>query len=152
MIKRITGRHVLLMLIAFFGLTITVNAIFITQAFRTFRGEDVPRSYMQGVAYNDTLDARAAQAELGWSASADVSRTEAVLILSHATGAPLTGRVLTGSLRHPADANLDIMLNFAETEPGRYVATYSAPPGNWRLMAQTQEGPAFEIEHAAWLR
>jgi len=152
MIKRLTGHHVLLMLIAFFGLTITVNAIFITQAFRTFRGEDVPRSYMQGIAYNDTLDARAAQAELGWSASAEVTLTEAVLTLRNKNGAPLTGRILAGSLRHPADANLDIMLNFTEIEPGRYVANYTAPPGNWRLMAQTQEGPAFEIEHAAWLR
>ena len=41
-----------------FGVTIGVNATFITLAMRTHPGEDVPRSYYQGLNFNDTLAQR----------------------------------------------------------------------------------------------
>ena len=62
------GWHVLVMILIFFGITIGVNATFITMALRTHPGEDVPRSYMQGLEYNETLENRRIQSELGWTA------------------------------------------------------------------------------------
>ncbi|MEI7790042.1 MAG: FixH family protein, partial [Alphaproteobacteria bacterium] len=52
MIKTLTGRGVLLCLAGFFGLIFVTNAIFITEAVKTFRGEDEQLPYLQGVAYN----------------------------------------------------------------------------------------------------
>ncbi|MEE2565073.1 FixH family protein [Hyphobacterium marinum] len=150
---QITGRHVLIMVLGFFAVTITVNAVFITQAFRTFRGEDVPRSYMQGVAYNETLAAREAQAVLGWTAAADARLDGVDLVITDRAGEPVTGLMLAGRLRHPADANRDIVLSLVETEAGRYAAAYVAPPGSWRLVVETDgEGPPFTINRPLWLR
>jgi len=150
---QITGRHVLIMVLGFFAVTIAVNAVFITQAFRTFRGEDVPRSYMQGVAYNETLAAREAQAVLGWTAVADARLDGVDLVITDRAGEPVTGLALAGRLRHPADANRDIALSLVETEAGRYIAAYEAPPGSWRLVVETDgEGPPFTINRPLWLR
>lgn len=150
--KPITGRHVLIMMVGFFAVTIGVNAVFITQAFRTFRGEDVPRSYVQGIAYNETLAAREAQAALGWTALADIDATSVRLMISDMSDTPVTGLALEGRMRHPADANRDLVLVFTETAPGEYLAVHNAPPGAWRLVAASAgEGPPFEIERAVWL-
>lgn len=152
--KPLTGRHVLLMIVGFFAVTITVNTIFITQAFRTFRGEDVPRSYMQGLSYNETLAARAAQADAGWAATTDVGREHAQIDIADANGLPVTGLDLSGRLRHPADANRDVVLDFSEDAPGHYRADFVAAPGSWHLVVMSDDGssPPFEIDRPLWLR
>tara|TARA_R110002072_G_scaffold44289_11_gene124026 strand:- start:479 stop:943 length:465 start_codon:yes stop_codon:yes gene_type:complete len=151
--RPITGRHVLIMILGFFAVTITVNAIFVTQAIRHFPGEDIPRSYMQGIAYNDTLAARQAQGALGWTAVADVTLEHVRIEIADAQGAPVSGLAISGRLRHPANASRDIPLALNESEPGRYEASLQAVPGSWRLVAQADgDGPPFEIEQALWLR
>ena len=86
MIKTLTGRGVLLCLAGFFGLIFVTNAIFITEAVKTFRGEDEQLPYLQGVAYNQTLEHRAQQARLGWQAS----------IAAHMPAAPPKSLALLG--------------------------------------------------------
>ena len=67
--RELTGKHVLLMLVAFFGVIIVTNVIFINAAVTSFRGEDVKGSYRQGLEYNETLETRKSEGQLGWSAS-----------------------------------------------------------------------------------
>lgn len=152
--KPLTGRHVLLMIVGFFAVSITVNAVFITQAFRTFRGEDVPRSYLQGLSYNETLAARAAQADAGWSAITDVGPDHARIHIADANGLPVTGLELSGRLRHPADANRDVDLVFSENAPGHYSANFPAAAGSWHLivMSDDDSSPPFEINRPLWLQ
>lgn len=64
---KLTGKHVLLYFILFFGVIFTVNAIFLTYAARSFPGEQVPKSYYQGVNYNAVLEDRKRQDALGWT-------------------------------------------------------------------------------------
>ena len=150
--KPLTGRHVLFMVLGFFAVTITVNAIFVTQAIRHFPGEDVPRSYMQGIAYNDTLDARAAQAALGWTANAEVLPTGVQITIVDADGVAVTGLTLNGHLRHPANTSLDIDLPLTENSAGSYHAVLDIPNGRWRLVVATDGEIPFELEQAVWLR
>ena len=53
------GWHVLLILMAFFGVMFSVNGVFLYHAITSFPGEDVKKSYVQGLNYNDTLAVRA---------------------------------------------------------------------------------------------
>ena len=46
MMRKLTGRAVLLLLVGFFGVIFATNAIFITAAVRTFRGEDEAKPYL----------------------------------------------------------------------------------------------------------
>jgi nitrogen fixation protein FixH len=152
MIKEIKGRHVLIALIVFFGVIIAVNAVFLTQALTTFRGEDERRSYMQGNNYNAVLERRAAQAELGWTATSAVTADGVEVRIRNADGDPVSGLVLDGRLRHPADSTLDLRLTLAETGSGLYAQSFDVPAGRWTLMVSTPEGPPFELEQDVWLR
>src|SRR5664279_3002869 len=70
----LTGRGVLLWLVAFFGIIFATNAYYITIAVKSFSGEDEQKPYLQGVEYNDTLARRALQKKLDWRAAVAASR------------------------------------------------------------------------------
>ena len=53
------GRHVLMALIAFFGVMLIANGIFVYFAVLTFSGGDTPESYRKGLNYNETIAAGA---------------------------------------------------------------------------------------------
>jgi len=152
MIREIKGRHVLIALLVFFGVIIAVDTIFVTTALNTFRGEDEPRSYVQGIHYNDVLERRAAQAELGWQAVSAVSAAGVEVEISDPDGEPVEGLVMDARLRHPADSTLDIPLTLSEVSPGLYTAQTPVPEGRWTLVVSTPDGPPFEMEQDLWLR
>ncbi len=62
--------HVLAAMLAFFGASSPSMSAFAAIAVRSFPGEDVRRSYLQGLHTTDTLAERRTQAALGWRASA----------------------------------------------------------------------------------
>jgi nitrogen fixation protein FixH len=139
------GWHVLAMLLAFFGAVIAVNVTFITYALGSFPGEDVRRSYVQGLEYNDTLAERHAQAALGWRAAAALNAREqgAVLEVTLRTrdGAPLEGAAVSGALQWPTTSEFDRELVFNPAGNGRYVAQLGElPTGRWRLRARAERG------------
>ena len=153
MIRRITGWHVLIMILTFFGITITVNTVFIVQAVRTFRGEDEPRSYVQGLAYNDQLQDRAAQAALGWTATANVDSGWVIVTVADDVGHAVDGLDLHGVLRHPADTALDHTLAFEARAEGHYRAALpEGAIGRWQLRAWRNGEPPFTLQSELWLQ
>ena len=151
--REIRGIHVLLALLSFFGIIIIVNVAFALVAVRSFPGEDVRRSYLQGLRYNDTLAERRAQASLGWRASAALSASAdgAVLNVGLATQdrRPLDGLTLRGALQWPTDSRRDQALVFESVGAGIYAARLGdLPPGRWRLRAHAEDpsGAALDIE------
>jgi nitrogen fixation protein FixH len=138
------GYHVLWALLAFFAAIIVVNVSFAVIAVKSFPGEDVRRSYLQGLNYNETLAERRAQAALGWRADAALSGgADDVVVVIHVhtrDGAPLNDAALSGALRWPADARRDRELSFTRQGDGRYLARVGAlPAGRWRLRARAAD-------------
>jgi nitrogen fixation protein FixH len=141
----IKGGHVLFALLAFFAAVIAVNVIFAIYAVRTFPGEDVRRSYLQGLHYNDTLSERRAQATLGWRATASLAPTNGgatlEVVLRDRDGNLLDGAVLSGDLRWPTTSHHDRSLSFSQNGAGRYQAELGAlPDGRWLLRARAARG------------
>ena len=64
--KGIEGRHVLIGLVAFFGVMLVANGIFVYYALETFAGGDTSDPYRKGMHYNETLAEAARQDERGW--------------------------------------------------------------------------------------
>ena len=150
---KLTGRHVLIMVLAFFGVMIAANVIFIRAAVCTFPGVAEDHSYLQGLKYNDTLVERAAQAELGWSAEvAEVAREGDAgrIVVRLAKGdAALSGLAVDGVLKRPASDDADQALAFKALGGGLYAAEVVAfAPGAWDmdLRAENSLGDAFDIE------
>lgn len=154
------GWHVLLMLLAFFGITIAVNVVFTTYALSTFSGEDVSKPYLRGLEYNKTLAARAEQAKLKWTATIEVERegvAGAVVTVSiaGADGQAVGGLAVTALFKRPTDANLDKTVTLEPLGGGQYrgrVADVLA--GQWDVVARAGSGdaPSFEAERRVKLK
>ncbi|NNE58087.1 MAG: FixH family protein [Hellea sp.] len=156
--KRLTGRHVWYWLIGFFGIMIIANAAFVYFAVTSFRGEDVPRSYRQGLEYNQTIQKRRDQNKLGWQASYNILKTEAgqnqlILALKDKDGARLSDLSIEATLRHPTDTDLDRTLSFSQISPGLYQAKGPIPLGQWQLRARANQAQTtFDFTRALWVQ
>lgn len=130
--KGLRGWHVLLIMLGFFGVIFSVNGVFLYHAITSFPGEDVKKSYVQGLNYNDTLAARAAQAELGWTAEAGLQGQELVFRLNDAEGQPLSNYAVIGEIRRRATTAADRDLVLQAATAGEYrVETGRLEVGQW---------------------
>jgi nitrogen fixation protein FixH len=149
--SELKGFHVLALILGFFGVTMGVNAVFITYAYSTFAGEDVPRPYLQGLAYNRTLEERSAQNALGWRVTIDVRRdaeeTLADVSISDKDGAMQSGLSVAVTLRRPTNAGLDQSAELASAGAGRYQARLQRiSAGQWDVIARTTSRHGEKIE------
>lgn len=130
--KTLKGWHVLLIMLGFFGLMFTVNGIFLYHAITSFPGEDVKKSYVQGLNYNQTLDQRAQQAQLGWTAEAGLDKDQLIFRLRDEVGAPVLSHTVIGELRRLATKDDDLVLMFEGGDNGAYFADASnLTSGHW---------------------
>jgi nitrogen fixation protein FixH len=148
----LTGRHVLLMFLAFFGVVFAVNAYMMRAAVSTFSGVQTETPYKMGLAYNTRIAASRKQDELGWTVAARVIRApdggaSVVLEAADRTGAPLSG--LTGRIRlqRPADKRLDRDADLAATGTGRYGAELrGVSAGQWDAVVFLERGGEMVFE------
>jgi nitrogen fixation protein FixH len=156
---RLKGHHVLLMLVAFFGVVFTVNGIFLASALRSYTGVVSSEPYVKGLKYNDRIKADERQQRLGWQDALMVEPAGAVTVTFRDDGGrPVQGLKFRGSIGRPATSRLDRALAFTETEPGRYVA--SAGPlddGTWLVALEAVSGdfgpdPVYRLRRRVWLK
>ena len=141
--KELKGWHVLLIMLGFCGVMFAVNGVFLYHAITSFPGEDVKKSYVQGLSYNDTLAAREAQAELGWTAEAGLQGNELIFRLQDRDGAPLSNYVVIGERRRFATQNADQAIVYNAHPDGEYVAEAGAlAPGQWALRINVLDADA----------
>ncbi len=150
----LTGKHVLLIMVAFFATIIAVNGVFVYQALHTWTGLDRPNAYMEGLAYNKTLAMREAQRRLHWHAALTVD-TEAGRTITLTTlfrdrsDAPLNGLAVTALVRRPTQEGYDQTVSLAPAGDGLYRGSVRLPlPGQWqvRLTATSRNGATFFAE------
>jgi nitrogen fixation protein FixH len=139
----IEGRHVLLGLIAFFGIMLLANAIFLYFAVTTYSGGDTSNDYQKGLHYNATLEAAKLQSERGWRTELAYDDRTGRLILKvlDRAAAPITGLRVAASLGRPATDRNDRKVALKELGEGLYAATIDLAPGAWVVaIASRREG------------
>ena len=136
-------------MLGFFGVMFAVNGVFLYHAITSFPGEDVKKSYVQGLNYNDTLAARAAQAELGWTAEAGLQDGELLVFrLRDADGAPLSNYAVIGEMRrisHPRCGSGDHLQSCSRRDRmvNMFADAGALAPGQWSLRINVMD-PAAE--------
>lgn len=138
---RLTGRHVLLILVGSFGLVFAVNGYMTWRAVTSFPGLVTESSFRDSQRYNKELAAAKAQADRGWQVEAAAERAEdgsVSLRLSARDhdGRPLTGVAFRARLEHPADRSRDHVAVLAPVAGAndRYEARLTGvTPGKWGL-------------------
>jgi nitrogen fixation protein FixH len=140
--KPLTGRKVLLMLVAFFGVVFAVNFLLAKLAIDTLPGTEVDSAYSASLAYENEITAARDQNARNWKVDAQLQRGAdggATLRVEARdnTGTPMTGLKFQGRLERPTDRRADQALVLAETDNGVYRG--SAPliaPGQWDLVLE----------------
>ena len=162
---RLTGRHVLIAMLAFFGIVVGVNITFVHLALSTWTGLTDHDSYRTGLSWNRTLEQDAAQKALGWTTDIDSRsawseasqgwRLAVTLVVRDAQGRPVDGLVIDGEARHPVAEADDRTLTFAGTPGGVYAGTAILPgAGNWelKLIATAADGSVYRTDTVAAVR
>ena len=138
----ITGRHVLFGLIAFFGVILAANAVFLYTSLSTYTGVVSNEPYRKGLNYNERIAADQAQQALGWTSEIRLRSTGDGLeiVLADRAGNPVSGLGFEGWLGRPATAASDIVLDVKEAAPGRYQATFpQLQSGAWQVDLAAKE-------------
>jgi nitrogen fixation protein FixH len=144
----ITGRKVLIYMIAFFGVVFAVNAVMIKVALDTMPGLEVDSAYSASLAFNREARAAEAQVERGWRVDAHVERdaggrATVRIEARDRAGVPLAGLTFSARLARPADKRLDRVVELVERETGVYRgAVEEVDAGQWDLLLEAERGAA----------
>jgi nitrogen fixation protein FixH len=155
----ITGRHVLIALLAMFGVVILVNGVFAYFALSSHPGVVTEDSYAKGLRYNAALAAAAAQRDLGWRSEinfAPEGRRGGMLEVRivDAAGVRVRDLDVAASIRRPVVSGHDQAVMLARAADGAYRAKIVLPlSGNWdvEINAERAGRHVFRLEHRLWL-
>lgn len=153
------GRHVLAILLGFFGVVLAANLIYVYVALESFRGLSTESPYRKGLAYNQTIAAGRAQQAAGWHVNLSATPAADAIVVEETVqdrdGQAIGGLSISGSLRHPVDEKLDHGLTFKEAAPGHYRARLAAPlHGQWNAVVEARRGNelVYRREQRLWLK
>ena len=141
-----TGRHMLLTMVAFFGVVIAVNVGLAVLSSRTWTGLIVPNTYIASQEYQEKLDALHAQQALGWVA--ELSYVDGVVRLScfDRSGLPVGLGEVTLALSRPVGTIGDQTLVLVPAGAGLFEAAIDLPAGAWDAMVTSETAAAGSFE------
>ena len=139
---RLTGWHVLLMLVAFFGVVFTVNGIFIYYSQVSWTGLLPGNGYEASLKYNkEAAKARAILAK-GWQTKVLVPKDGRIIVeLQDGKGEPVTGLVAKGRAMRAVGVRGDRDIVLQERGIGRYALRGDGlAPGAWHIDVKFTRG------------
>ena len=140
--RPLTGRKVLFMLIAFFGVVIGVNMIMMRLAIQTLPGTEVDSAYSASLAYEGEIAAAHDQNARNWKVDAHIGRDSGggaiVQVEAHdKNGAPMSGLKFQGRLERPTDRRADKSVALTEVGIGIYRGNAAEiASGQWDLVLE----------------
>ncbi len=133
--RRFTGRHMVTILIGFFGVVIAVNLLMVRMAIGTFGGTVVDNSYVASQNFNNWLAQARAERTLGWRI--EVARDggdHLAVTVRDAAGAPLPAAQVTALARHPLGRKPERIMRFSDSGAARFRSTASLGAGRWQVI------------------
>jgi len=158
--KKLQGKHVLFMLLGFFGYMLLANGTFVYFALTTFSGLSEENPYIKGVSYNKAIEAERLQRARGWvteltAKSVGAKAVEIGVSLSDKNGKVIKARSASGRLLRPAMAGEDISFDLVSSETGFEAVVVAPDPGQWTLSINVEGGGydvPFRIEKRIWIK
>lgn len=149
MARELTGKHVLAITLAAFGVIIGVNLVMAFKAVGTFPGLEVKNSYVASQSFDRE---RAAQQALGWKVTASYDGTELRLEVLDDQGLHPAIESLSATVGRPTHIRADLTPEF-RYEGGVFYAPVALEPGVWNIhvTATAADGTVFRqrLDHYA---
>jgi nitrogen fixation protein FixH len=144
--RQVTGRMVLVMMVAFFAVVVGVNAFMAHEALSTFSGVDADSAYKAGQKFEQEVAAAEAQDAEHWQVDVKVTPAPGGAVrldvaARDAAGKPLSGLSATAVFARPTDRRLDRNMPVAEDAPGYFHGNDVVAAGQWDLILEfSREG------------
>lgn len=150
-----TGMHMLVIMIAFFGVVFAVNITLAVLSSGTWTGLVVENSYVASQEFQGKLDALHAQQALGWTHDFSYGDGVARLVVTDAKGARTDlGPGVELQFNRPIGDAEDQTLKMVRAADGSYTAAATLAAGAWDaivLAPQSSAGP-FEMHERIFAR
>ena len=147
--RQITGRHVLVYMLLFFGVVIGVNLTMAYFATNTWSGLVVQNSYVASQQFNETLEQADRQKALGWRHDFTIDGDSFHFTLTDSDGhlVPLHGVTLLAG--HPATEFEDRIIQLTKVVGGTFTAPNDLPAGAWNLeiRAAAKDGTEWKVRY-----
>ena len=140
--RPLTGRMVLVILLAFFGTVIAVNVTMMKLAIATLPGTEVDSSYSASIGYQKEIRAAQDQAAREWRVDAHIARDRNGIATLEVeardkNGQPVSGLSFRGVLERPTDKRADLAVTLSAVGNGVYRGIMGAiAPGQWDLVIE----------------
>lgn len=135
-----TGRHMLFVMVTFFGVVIAVNLFMATMAARSWTGLIVKNGYIATKFMEERRERESAAVAAGWRIGATVR--EGIVTVEVVDGAdrPLDRALVDAVAGRPVMEQDDRRVRLDKVGYGRYVAREPLPVGRWYLDVRVMEG------------
>jgi nitrogen fixation protein FixH len=140
----ISGRHVLVAMVAFFCTVTAVDGVMIYKAVSTFGG-DTADAYRIGLNYNQRIAEEQSQDQLGWTQTVAYEAADSRLsvTLKDRDGRGIDNLNLTATIGRPATSTSDRDLKLTSVGDGKYRASLpDLPEGTWAIDLTASKGDA----------
>ena len=138
--RKFTGWHMTGILVAFFGVVVSVNVFMAQAAISTFGGTVVDNSYVASQKFNGWLDKAEAQKALGWTVSARLNGSRHVELMADVGQVPLRNAAVEALVRHPLGRVPERSLRFDQTQDGIWTCREALPAGRWIVHLTVRRG------------
>lgn len=130
---RFTGKHMLLVMISFFGVIITVNFTMATLATKSWTGLVVKNTYVASQQFNEHLEKAAVVRSAGFQSDLGYANGELTFSLKDRNGAAILIEGLQAEIGRPSFEQADQTHNLKHTGGKQYLAKVPLAVGIWSL-------------------
>lgn len=135
-----TGRHMLVIMLAFFGTIIAVNIGMARLAGSSFGGLVVENSYVASQEFNGRLKQSRQQVALQWTSVLTIVDGTIRYRLTDRVGKPVSATSVTIQFRHPSYEAADWNVKLKPTGNGTLEAVHAARDGTWNVQIDSDVG------------
>lgn len=140
--RELTGRHVLIIMLAFFGVIIAVNLTNAFLASRSWTGAVAENTHVASRQFNAKAAEAHAQAALGWKARLAIADGRISYWLTDASGKPVRASSATANMRRPTHAGEDQSITLTLQPDGALSAPVNLRDGLWSIEILAEAGLA----------
>ncbi|MER9201587.1 FixH family protein [Mesorhizobium sp. M0933] len=140
--REFTGRHMLAIILAFFGVVIAVNLTMATLANTSWTGLVVENTYVASQQFNRKAEEGRAQAALGWTGKLTIAWGEVRYGVTDAAGKPVPLHGVKVLFRHPAYEKEDESITLAAASGQEFAVQHMPRDGVWIVEIDADAGLA----------
>lgn len=138
--REFTGRHMLVLVLAFFAVIIAVNGALAYFATSTWSGLLARNGYVASQDYNGVLDAAAQQQRQGWRSELEAGPDGLEFTLRDAAVRPLDGLAVSAHISRRIHEGEDHEVALESRGEGQYAYRGAIAAGAWRVEILARNG------------